>query len=53
MLLTTHVLVCNILSMYTLRTHLNDVGLSPESQEAHYRLIEAISNELIECGLIK
>jgi hypothetical protein len=33
------------------RAHLNHEGLSPERQEAHYRLIEAISNELIERGL--
>jgi hypothetical protein len=35
------------------RAHLNDEGLSPERQVAHYRMIEAISNELIERGLIK
>ena len=35
------------------RTRLNNEGLPPERQEAHYRLIEAISNELIERGLIK
>jgi hypothetical protein len=34
------------------RTHLNDEGLSPERQEAHYRLMEAIRKELIERGLI-
>jgi hypothetical protein len=35
------------------RARLNDEGLPPERQEVHYLLIEAISNELIERGLIK
>ena len=35
------------------RARLNDKGLPPERQEAHYRLIEAISNELIERSFIK
>jgi hypothetical protein len=35
------------------RGRLNDEGLPPEGQAAHYHLIEAISNELIERGLIK
>jgi hypothetical protein len=35
------------------RARLNDEGLPRECQEAHYRLIEAISNELIERGLTK
>ena len=30
------------------RARLNDEGLPPERQVAHYRLIEAITNELIE-----
>ena len=35
------------------RARLNDAGLPPERQVAHYQLIDAISNELIERGLIK
>jgi hypothetical protein len=35
------------------RAHLNDEGLPPESQVANYPLMEAISNELVERGLIK
>jgi hypothetical protein len=35
------------------RARLNDEGLPSERQAAHYQLIEAISNELIERGLIK
>jgi hypothetical protein len=35
------------------RARLNDECLPPEHQEARYRLIEAINNELIERGLIK
>jgi hypothetical protein len=33
------------------RAHLNNEPLAPEDQAARYRLIEAISNELIERGL--
>jgi len=35
------------------RARLNDEGSRRERQEADYRLIEAIGNELIERGLIK
>ena len=35
------------------RARLNDEGLPPERKVAHYQLIEAISRELIERGLIK
>jgi hypothetical protein len=35
------------------RVRLSDEGLHPEGQKARYRLIEAITNELIERGLIK
>ena len=35
------------------RAHLNNEGLDPEDRATKYRLIEAISNELIERGLIK
>jgi hypothetical protein len=35
------------------RASLNNQGLPRERQVVHYRLIEAIDNELIERGLIK
>jgi len=35
------------------RVRLSDGCLHPEGQKARYRLIEAITNELIERGLIK
>ena len=35
-----------------IRARLNDEGLPPERQVAHYQLMEAIRKELIERGLI-